>query len=143
MDHSPNTEHNFASALLSDRQLEILLLVGKGLTSKEIGRELAISPSTVDNHVKAAVDRLGARNRHDAARQIAAERAGHRDGVAAASHPPGEGLQPLRPPALGGSPNQLPKTRRLFHIAQIAVLSVIGVSAAILTIVGLVHILSN
>ncbi len=47
-----------------------MMLVAAGYTSKQIARELGISPSTVDNHVHAVVERLGAINRIDAARII-------------------------------------------------------------------------
>ncbi|PRQ08180.1 Oxygen regulatory protein NreC [Enhygromyxa salina] len=37
-------------ALLTDRELEILGLIGQGLTNRQIGVALAISTKTVDNH---------------------------------------------------------------------------------------------
>ena len=49
-------------AQLTERQKDCLRLVGQGFTSKEIGRELDLSPSTVDNHVASAVPVLNATN---------------------------------------------------------------------------------
>jgi DNA-binding NarL/FixJ family response regulator len=37
-------------ALLSDRELEIVGLIGKGLSTSEISRKLGISPKTVESH---------------------------------------------------------------------------------------------
>ncbi len=128
---------------LSDRQLEILALVSKGLTSKEIGRSLSISPSTVDNHIQAAISRLGARNRMAAVRLLS-ERAsndGH-NGATAAEAVNDQGFRPLSLPPLGGRENQLSRERRLLHIAQICALALVALSAAILTIAGAVHIIS-
>lgn len=56
--------------LLSPREREVLLLVGQGLRSKEIARQLDISPRTVDTHIGHAVAALGARSRLDAVRMI-------------------------------------------------------------------------
>jgi DNA-binding CsgD family transcriptional regulator len=39
-------------------------------SSKDIARELDSSPHTIDNHIKAAVARLGAENRFEAARML-------------------------------------------------------------------------
>jgi RNA polymerase sigma factor (sigma-70 family) len=35
---------------LSDRELEVFQLIGRGLTMKEIGEELHLSPKTVEVH---------------------------------------------------------------------------------------------
>jgi DNA-binding CsgD family transcriptional regulator len=56
-----------ATARLSDRERQVLLLVGRGLTSQAIGRELDIAASTVDSHIEHAMRRLGARTRRQAA----------------------------------------------------------------------------
>lgn len=57
-------------ARLTERQKACLRLVGDGYTSKEIGRHLEISPATVDNHVRAALDTLRVENRAEAARVL-------------------------------------------------------------------------
>lgn len=44
---------------LSDREMEILKLVAKGQTSTEIGRQLFISPRTVDTHRNNILQKLG------------------------------------------------------------------------------------
>lgn len=56
---------------LTERQKDCLRLVAQGYTSKEIGRALDLSPSTVDNHILAAVQATGSLNRGDAARLLA------------------------------------------------------------------------
>lgn len=48
---------------LTRRQAECVELVAKGLSSKEIGRELGISPSTVDNHIAAVMHQFNLPNR--------------------------------------------------------------------------------
>ncbi|MEP2235496.1 MAG: helix-turn-helix transcriptional regulator [Alteripontixanthobacter sp.] len=129
---------------LSARQTEVILLVGKGLTSKEIAREIGISPSTVDNHVKAAVDRIGARNRFDAFQRVHLSKEdsnGEPMHLDFAELPKDKPFSLLRLPPLGGRPNHLSPTIRLFHVVQIAVILSIGFSAAILTIAGVVHVL--
>ena len=45
-------------ALLSDREIEILKLVARGLHSTEIGQQLFISPRTVDTHRNNIIQKL-------------------------------------------------------------------------------------
>jgi DNA-binding CsgD family transcriptional regulator len=52
---------------LTARQLEVLELLGEGLTNAEIADRLFLSTRTVDHHVSAILTRLGARNRSQAA----------------------------------------------------------------------------
>ena len=51
---------------LTPRQVEIMLLVGKGFSNKEIARLLSISPETVKSHLKEVFLRFGLRNRVEA-----------------------------------------------------------------------------
>lgn len=47
---------------LSDREKEILKLIGQGYTSKEIGRKLFLSPKTVENYRAKILEKLQVRN---------------------------------------------------------------------------------
>ena len=50
---------------LSLRQRQVMKLAAAGLSSKEIGIRLGISPKTVDNHRSWVMERMGARNLAD------------------------------------------------------------------------------
>ena len=52
---------------LSPRELETLRLLAKGLSNKQIARDLGISESTVKNHVKSLLSKMQVRNRTEAA----------------------------------------------------------------------------
>ncbi len=52
---------------LTEKQREAMDLLVKRMTSKEIARELGISPHTVDQRISIAKDKLGAATRHHAA----------------------------------------------------------------------------
>ena len=64
---------------LSERQRAVLDLAGRGLSDKEIGDELMISPATVRSHMKSIFEKIGVNNRvdatHWAARQAGCENA--------------------------------------------------------------------
>jgi DNA-binding NarL/FixJ family response regulator len=51
---------------LSPREREVLRLVAKGLTSKQIGQQLFLSPRTVEAHLNSIFNRLGVENRAQA-----------------------------------------------------------------------------
>lgn len=59
-------------ASLSDRQRQILRLVGRGRTSKEIAIEIGLSPHGVDMSLRKSCERLGVVNRREAARLLEA-----------------------------------------------------------------------
>ncbi|HZC52506.1 MAG TPA: response regulator transcription factor [Mycobacterium sp.] len=50
-------------AVLTEREREVLALVGQGLSNDEIGGELFLSPATARTHVSRAMTKLGARDR--------------------------------------------------------------------------------
>lgn len=52
---------------LSPREVEILRLVARGLSNREIGRELTISEHTAANHVRSILRKTGCANRTEAA----------------------------------------------------------------------------
>jgi DNA-binding NarL/FixJ family response regulator len=52
---------------LSQRELEVLTLVVKGLTNKEIAQQLFISDKTARNHVASCLEKLDASDRTEAA----------------------------------------------------------------------------
>lgn len=56
-------------AALSARQREVMELAVAGLSSKEIGIRLNISPKTVENHRAWVMERIGARNLADLVRK--------------------------------------------------------------------------
>ncbi|MDQ3704173.1 MAG: response regulator transcription factor [Chloroflexota bacterium] len=61
----PASEVGYADELTS-RELEILALLADGLSDKEVALELAIVTSTVKNHVRSILSKLGARDRTQA-----------------------------------------------------------------------------
>src|ERR1700739_1768593 len=54
-------------AELTARELEILKMLSKGLTNKQIGRVLSISNNTVKNHVNSVIEKLEVSDRTEAA----------------------------------------------------------------------------
>jgi len=142
---------------LSERQRQCLALVGEGFTSKQIARELALSPSTVDNHLRAALERLGLNSRTDAARALRSAQ-GEQGDVSGMAMDASEAVVPpltiqstapsrlrgwLRLPRLGGVENRLSLGQRYFHVAQIALLGTMTMAALVLTIAGLVHLFTR
>ncbi|MFQ6396447.1 response regulator [Nocardia sp. KC 131] len=53
-------------AVLTDREREVLALVGQGMSNDEIGAALFLSPATARTHVSRAMVKLGARDRAQA-----------------------------------------------------------------------------
>ncbi|MFD5179795.1 response regulator [Nocardia sp. NPDC058379] len=50
-------------SVLTDREREVLALVGRGMSNDEIGAALFLSPATARTHVGRAMSKLGARDR--------------------------------------------------------------------------------
>ena len=61
-----------AATVLTAREAQVLRLVGDGLTSREIGRQLFLSVRTVEMHVRNGVQKLGCRTRAEAVRRLTA-----------------------------------------------------------------------
>jgi FixJ family two-component response regulator len=70
-------------ARLSEREREVLSLIVAGLTNKEIGRALTLSPRTVENHRAHVFDKLGAESLAQVVRQYADLVEGEGGGAAA------------------------------------------------------------
>ena len=60
-------EHDREVTLLSPREREVLSLVARGLTNKEIAAKLVISDNTARNHVSRILDKLDLTRRSEAA----------------------------------------------------------------------------
>jgi DNA-binding NarL/FixJ family response regulator len=56
---------------LTARQVDVLRLLSQGYTNAQIADRLVLSVRTVDSHVAAVLDKLGVRDRHDAAARAA------------------------------------------------------------------------
>jgi len=61
-------EDGFHPAALTDREIEILTLVSKGESNKEIAQVLGITPRTAEWHLGKVMAKLGARSRTEAVR---------------------------------------------------------------------------
>lgn len=57
----PRTPKDLAA--LTDREREVMALVGEGLSNEEIADQLVVSPATAKTHVSRAMIKLGARDR--------------------------------------------------------------------------------
>lgn len=127
-------------ARLSERQKECLRLVSQGYTSKQIGRFLAISDRTVDNHVNRALELIGIPSRAEAARALASEEAKQslpkqptdlaeisdiRSPESAVDAAP-QGSSRFVPP-LGGSRNALDAEHKIYAVVRVAVLGLASV----------------
>jgi DNA-binding CsgD family transcriptional regulator len=60
---APNNDFNLDLNPLSPRQQDCALLMAKGLTSKEIARQLNLSPRTIEEHIAKLKGKFNAKNR--------------------------------------------------------------------------------
>ena len=64
--HSRDTEPDLIDPL-TDREEEILRMVAQGLTNREIAQRLFLAEGTVKNYISAILNKIGARDRTQAA----------------------------------------------------------------------------
>lgn len=64
---------------LTDREIQILRLIGIGMSNQDIANELTIELHTVKNHVHSLLTKLGVRRRGEAAAMLADWGDGHRE----------------------------------------------------------------
>ena len=144
---------------LTERQKDCLRLVAQGYTSKEIGRALDLSPSTVDNHILAAVQAINASSRGEAARFLASEETRQKiprepDALAepqfsALKSIPAKapaltifGRKLWRLPPVGGHINALDTSERTLRIIQVAAVGFGTMMGLTLLIAGALRIFS-
>jgi DNA-binding CsgD family transcriptional regulator len=143
---------------LTERQKEILRLVGEGYTSKEIARHLGLSFRTVDTHILRMAKQLNAPSRAEAARMLADFETKHKirkypERLPNAANP---GLsEPVTSqgwrsalfrlfalPPLGGRTNDLGWDQKTIHVFRIAAMSLATVTGLALAIAGVMHTFS-
>ena len=66
----PRRARSRRADVLSRRESEVMALVAQGLTSRDIGGHLFLSPRTVEMHVQNSLDKLGCRTRAEAVRRL-------------------------------------------------------------------------
>jgi DNA-binding CsgD family transcriptional regulator len=145
---------------LSERQKQCLELVAAGYTSKQIARQLNLAPSTVDNHLNAALERLGVDSRALAARifvhgnqgfvtsdplvaQLPDDSRTSAFGQSGSANNNDDMASLFSIPPMGGRDNKLSQRRRYYHVVQIMILALMAFSAVTVTIAGIVHLFSQ
>jgi len=58
------------ASTLTKREMEVLRLLGKGATYKEMAESLRVSPSTINNHLSNVREKLGAHNAIEAINKV-------------------------------------------------------------------------
>ncbi|WP_240959424.1 response regulator transcription factor [Novosphingobium olei] len=132
--------HRLEEVRLTARQEDCIALVAKGMSSKEIGRELGISPSTVDNHIAIAMHQFGFQNRGAVARWYRETVESQRNQVK--PEPPPSAMRIVgRSIPTGGIRNSLSLKERILSVAQVSILSIMATSAIITFVLGLIFVL--
>ena len=147
---------------LTRRQMECMQLVRNGLTSKQIARELGISPRTVDQHIAAVIDLLQVNNRMAAVTRLQEIELAS-EGESGGDFPDQPSLKtdadnecagpsdvpkietdlPAILPALGGKANAAPPEQRRRWLVRITILSVMMSCVVTLTILGVSELASG
>ena len=144
---------------LTERQKDCLRLVAQGYTSKEIGRALDLSPSTVDNHILTAVQSMNASSRGEAARSLtsietrqklpresqALAESAQSGLLSATAETPELALRDRRLwslPPIGGQKNELDSAERSLRIVQVAAVGFGTIMSLTLLIAGAFKIFS-
>ncbi|MBX7536025.1 helix-turn-helix transcriptional regulator [Qipengyuania sp. GH1] len=152
---------------LTRRQMDCMKLVRNGLTSKQIARELGISPRTVDQHIAAVIDILQVNNRMAAVtrlQELGLDHRGEKQGGGLArpsaeadkkhgnlANAIGVGIvsQSVIPisaaifPVLGGRANSASARQRLRWMIRIAIISIMASCMVVLTILGVSELASG
>jgi two-component system nitrate/nitrite response regulator NarL len=68
--HQPSLPPSTDDPSLTGREAEVLHMIGRGLSNKEIARELSLSVATVKQHVHNVLAKLGVGHRAQAMRQV-------------------------------------------------------------------------
>jgi DNA-binding NarL/FixJ family response regulator len=66
----PQSETSLSDATLTRRERQVLALVGRGLSNKEIGKQLCLSVATIKHHVHHLLAKLGLSRRAEAMRRV-------------------------------------------------------------------------
>lgn len=126
---------------LSDKQRLCLRLVAQLKTSKQIAAELGISPHTVDGHIAAAIAKLGASDRADAARILLSGEQGTPEPLTGQSPPVVKTPDPIEPAPHPAAQPAAPQGRIIkldpwTRLGIIVALAIGLVFAGVLTAVG-------
>ena len=125
---------------LTTRQVSCVALVARGHSSKEIARELGISPSTVDNHIATAMHIIGSANRAALANWYTKAYESETALSQTEEHPQwGRSYSiSISLPPMGGIRNSLSVMERVFSAFQIITVSVMAASSLILVVLVLI-----
>lgn len=66
MDNNAGARFHYPTSPLTGRELEVLVLIRKGLSNKQIGEQLYLSESTIKFHISSILSKLLANNRTEA-----------------------------------------------------------------------------